>query len=438
MAAEVGKAGEEGAGAGAGAKQRFNLKAGCELRLEVGKPEDGGVAVTLLSGACEVFGAEVAAGQRLALGPGQKLAFFTYFGAQLEVEGQPEVLYEADETPMTSYANTHAVLEARRKAAAQAKAPGPRVMVVGPTDVGKTTLCKILTNYAVRMGWAPLVADLDIGQGMITVPGTIAATPVENIITPETEVPQDIPLAFWYGHASAQENQQLYKRLVKRMAELLDSYQASSPEGKVQSAGMFINTMGFVEGLGYKLLQHSIKTLKVDVVLVIGHERLYSQISSELKQEKHISVVKLAKSGGVVQRETPVRKADRDLRVKKYFYGVAGDLSPVSNSIPFDAVELFRVGGGPKAPTSALPIGASSASDPLRLAKVAPGRDLVNSLLAVSHADKPEGLVAANVAGFIHVNDVDMANRVIKYTAPCPGPLPSKFLMLGTVKCWLS
>lgn len=44
-------------------------------------------------------------------------------------------------------------------------------------DVGKSTLCKILLNYAVRAGWAPTFVDMDIGQGSITVPGCIAATP---------------------------------------------------------------------------------------------------------------------------------------------------------------------------------------------------------------------------------------------------------------------
>ncbi len=37
-------------------------------------------------------------------------------------------------------------------------------MVVGPTDVGKSTLCKILLNYAVKMGRQPCLVDLDVGQ----------------------------------------------------------------------------------------------------------------------------------------------------------------------------------------------------------------------------------------------------------------------------------
>lgn len=36
--------------------------------------------------------------------------------------------------------------------------------IVGPTDSGKSSLSKILLNYAVRCGWAPTAVDLDIGE----------------------------------------------------------------------------------------------------------------------------------------------------------------------------------------------------------------------------------------------------------------------------------
>lgn len=40
----------------------------------------------------------------------------------------------------------------RKKAEASENKRGPIAMVVGPTDVGKSTLCKLLLNYGVRMG----------------------------------------------------------------------------------------------------------------------------------------------------------------------------------------------------------------------------------------------------------------------------------------------
>ena len=35
---------------------------------------------------------------------------------------------------------------------------------MGPVDVGKSTLCQLLLNYAVRTGRRPVFVDLDIGQ----------------------------------------------------------------------------------------------------------------------------------------------------------------------------------------------------------------------------------------------------------------------------------
>jgi polyribonucleotide 5'-hydroxyl-kinase len=71
--------------------------------------------------------------------------------------------------------NDHAALEAhRRNIEAQMetnlspedfeKLRGPRLMVTGPTDVGKTTFCRILCNYAVRQGRTPIYIDLDVEQ----------------------------------------------------------------------------------------------------------------------------------------------------------------------------------------------------------------------------------------------------------------------------------
>ena len=39
-----------------------------------------------------------------------------------------------------------------------------QVMVAGATDVGKSTVCKILSSYAVRMNRQPCLVDIDIGQ----------------------------------------------------------------------------------------------------------------------------------------------------------------------------------------------------------------------------------------------------------------------------------
>ena len=55
------------------------------------------------------------------------------------------------------------------------------------------------------------------------------------------------------------------------------------PAVQAGASGMVINTMGFIDGAGYDLLLHSIQALKADVVLVLGQDRLFSQLQSALR-----------------------------------------------------------------------------------------------------------------------------------------------------------
>lgn len=109
---------------------------------------------------------------------------------------------------MREYANVHDLLQKRRASALASGSEGPRTMVellgqnmlsnsmslfpsselhqagltsaslhaqtyasqnwwlqvLGQTDVGKSTLCKILLNYAIRKDCAPTMIDLDPGE----------------------------------------------------------------------------------------------------------------------------------------------------------------------------------------------------------------------------------------------------------------------------------
>lgn len=100
-----------------------------------------------------------------------------------------QVAYVSKDTPMLLYLNTHAALEQMRKQAERDNERGPRVnvirthcrskhtfyinteyvfclqvMVVGPMDVGKSTVCRLLLSYAVRVGRRPTLVELDVGQ----------------------------------------------------------------------------------------------------------------------------------------------------------------------------------------------------------------------------------------------------------------------------------
>ncbi|KAB5516335.1 hypothetical protein DKX38_026983 [Salix brachista] len=386
--------------------RQVKLEKESELRIEVAN--DTPLRLRLLNGTAEIFGTELPPQIWLTFPPHFKFAVFTWYGATIEMDGTTETDYTADE--------------------------GPRVIVVGPTDSGKSTLSRMLLSWAAKQGWKPTFVDLDIGQGSITAPGCIAATPIELPIDPVEGISLEMPLVYFYGHTTPSQNVDLYKALVKELAQILERQFTGSAESR--ASGMVINTMGWIEGVGYELILHAIDTFNANVVLVLGQEKLFSMLRDVLKSKPNVDVLKLQKSGGVVSRSSKFRQKSRSYRIREYFYGIANDLSPHSNIANFSDLFVYRIGGGPQAPRSALPIGADPVANPLRVAPVNIDRDLLHVVLAVSYAQEPDQIVSSNVAGFIYVTDIDLQRRKITYLSPTAGELPSKYLVMGTLT-WL-
>lgn len=425
------------ASASASTIKLVKLERESELRIEVGETP---LRLRLLNGNAEIYGTELPPEIWLTFPPRLKFAVFTWYEATIEMDGTPETDYTADETPMVSYVNVNAVLEGRRNHAKASPSKdsdasqGPRVIVVGPTDSGKSTLSRMLLSWAAKLGWKPTFVDLDIGQGAITIPGCIAATPIELPIDPVEGIPLEMPLVYFFGHATPSNNVELYKVLVKELAQMLERQFNGNAESR--AAGMVINTMGWIEGVGYELLLHAIDTFKANVVLVLGQEKLFSMLRDVLKNRPNVDVVKLQKSGGVVSRNSKVRQKARSYRIREYFYGLTNDLSPHANVANFSDFLVYRIGGGPQAPRSALPIGADPVANPLRIVLVNVDKELLHLVLAVSYAKDADQIISSNVAGFIFVTDVDTQRKTITYLAPSPGMLPSKYLIAGTLT-WL-
>lgn len=86
---------------------------------------------------------------------------------------------------------------------------------------------------------------------------------------------------------------------------------------------------------------------------------------------------------------------------QEYFYGLVNDLSPHSNIANFGDLVVYRIGGGPQAPRSALPIGAEPAADPTRLVPVSINRDLLHVVLAVSFAKEPDEIISRYLSTII-------------------------------------
>lgn len=393
---------------------------------------------------------------------------------------------------------------------------GPRVMVLGPESSGKTSLIKFLANCALKSpavcnpasahqqqsndkgsdttGWWPSIVSLDPSIGTSPLPCTISILPLSPI--PHAALPSPSPTfpygtttsttgslpptaasphlanvySLWVGKDNTRENEKHAKRLIDWLAQSLEKRLAR--DSRARCSGILIDMPGIITADGrsrYSFIQYCVKALKVDTIVVLGHEKLNIEMSKLFGGAgSGIGVIKLPKSGGVVELDQMFKQRLRALQVRNYFYGgrhvakssIKGEgvdvadgkedekpemndivnivpghseplgglptLSPYSTTIPFDLLEVYKVGQENMAPSSALPIGASRSVTSTQLIKLDPAgstmdqSQLLHSVLALVQAPRGGGgpgnadskveppptddeILGAPVLGFLHV-----------------------------------
>lgn len=129
---------------------------------------------------------------------------------------------------------------------------------------------------------------------------------IENLFkcTSQTGFKNTVPLVYFHGYTNPKDNIELYKTLISNLASKINDRLARDEDAR--SSGIIVNTTGWIDGEGFTLLMHAIQTLGIDVVLVMGHDKLYSNLITALDgTAKAATVVKLPRSGGVVSRVSP-------------------------------------------------------------------------------------------------------------------------------------
>ncbi|KAL3936288.1 MAG: hypothetical protein SGBAC_008370 [Bacillariaceae sp.] len=471
-----------------------------ELRVEVPYGTQTQTANFILQkGSCELWGCELALGKQYSVATGGlKLALFTWHGCVIDVDADVEISYTSDETTSNvAYVNTHAQLEALRDEAyqeqqqrqqqqhnqTQQKDPmnsntadpkllqGPRVMVVGPSESGKSSLCKTLVAYATKVGRTPLWVDLDPVDNCISVAGSLSVAPmIASAVTVETYATCGIPpntvhpLAMYHGSTS-KLHPDLFRAQVDRLAQNVN--QRLAQDENAQSSGIIVNTNGWIQDEGYKLLLHVAEAMEISVILILGHDRLYSMMNSHYKKmvQKDATatvpkVLKLPRSGGVVSRPQTFVHHSQSRAVKRYFYGEFIDppktiettavtskvpqLTPFLLQLKFADVEIYRLSSMALS-SSLLPVAQQQTTDAVQISKVdldTEAESLQHALLAVCHpssvtkwqaSGRARDLVCAGVAGFCAVERIHSDTDALHLLSPCAGSLPSQTLLLGDI-----
>lgn len=391
---------------------------------------------------------------------------------------------------MVEYANVHFALEALREEAAQTGREGPRVLILGPEDAGKTALAKMLTGYATRVGKQPLVVNLDPNEGMLSVAGTLSAAAFKTLIDVEegwgsspmsgpSAVPVKLPLVYSYALPDPSvEDGAIFHPVVSKLALAVSGRLAEDPEARY--AGLIADTPSSTSNprSGYSTIQHVVSEFSISVILVLGSERL----SSDMQRRFHgkpsssrsssaagetVSVIRLSRSGGCVDRDPGFMKAFRAAQVRAYFYGTPKlsasiALSPRQLQVDFSSVAVYRLIAAATRAQSSTNDGAADmflpgGMDPLAGDAHAPSTNggtfssqrkgriferlsqpvaaMQNCVLTVMNVEpeptEEEDIRDASVMGFLYVVDVDEARARVTVLAPVAGRIPQRAIIWG-------
>ncbi|KAK9472346.1 Pre-mRNA cleavage complex II protein Clp1-domain-containing protein [Dipodascopsis tothii] len=435
-----------------------------EWRFEVAL--DAEVQLQLVAGTAEIFGTEIAGGVTYKFSAA-KLAVFTYQGCRLEWTGEAQVEYTSDETPMSAYLNLHFALEKQRMlaqerdllsrasaavglapAGAGGEGEGPKVLILGPEGSGKSTLAKILTAYAIKMGRAPMVVNLDPRESMTGVPpGTLTAASYSTLMDVEDNVwgtcptngpspsAPKTPIGYYYGADSPTTNPAFYRALATRLSLAVASRLAV--DDKVRVSGTIIDTAGVVDQRHYDIIEGVVGDFGVTAVVIIGNERLFNDMKRKYAGAPGMAVLKIARSGGVVDRDAAYVRAVQQRTIKEYFYGSARNmLSAYAVTVDYSTLTVYEIGEKSHlVSSSVLPIGDDQATAQLTpVTKLEPSSQMQNAVLAILYAnpgDADADVAVASVMGFVHVVEADDTKRKLKVLIPIQGRLPSRVLLMG-------
>lgn len=426
------------------------LSARSELRYEV--PLDCTLTITLQNGHAEVFGTELAPRIPYRFS-GTKGAIYTWHGCTLVLNGASEHYYLASATEaMVEWLNIHGHLEDLREDSSD----GPRVLILGPDSSGKTSLLKCLAGWSLKSARTPMVVNLDSRHAMLSIPGSLSAVTCNTMLdvqsdglgghagtTDQRGIHDKAPLVYGFPFASPEDNTDFFRAITTRMA-LATTYKLQG-DAQLRRSGMLIDAPSALNNpkTNYALVQHIVSEFGVDVVLCVGSERLYNDMSRKYTKtstdgSKRVTVLRVAPSPGAEADEASYAAVLRARVIKSYFFGSENTLHGPTPLRDFSELHIFRAIDPKQAAheQSFLPGGLDNGQDdnddydPSQgsrakiFEKVEPSAGMVNGVMAIKFAGANEGQETIRdscVMGYVYVAGVNEDTKKVRVLYPHPG-----------------
>jgi hypothetical protein len=122
---------------------------------------------------------------------------------------------------------------------------------------------------------------------------------IHTFIYTQEGITNPTPLLHFFGHNSTpREKVELYTALAQQLATSVKARMDADLDAR--SSGCIIDTCGWVDTQGLKVIEKFVEYFEVDIILVMNNDKVFAALS-RLSNAK-MTVVKLPSSGGIVRR----------------------------------------------------------------------------------------------------------------------------------------
>ena len=209
--------------------------------------------------------------------------------------------------------DTYQVNQHWEKLASRVVKPQQVVLVIGSTDVGKSTFCRFLADSAIGRGLKTAFVDTDVGQSQIGPPTTIGM---------KSLAPEDSPVQFngtadqlyFVGDLSPRGH---YLEVLTGTRLMVDRAR------ETEADFIIVDTSGYVhDALAVTLKQQKIELIRPNHVVCIGRSNELEQITACYSQQDWLNIHYLLPHRHVRSKSSKARSRYRKAQFDAYF-GVA-------------------------------------------------------------------------------------------------------------------
>ena len=219
-----------------------------------------------------------------------------------------------------------------RKLANQIVKPQKIVMVIGATDVGKSTFCRFLTDFALAAGIKVACIDADIGQSRIGPPTTVG---IKSFAPDEKDKHQPKPEPIDHNRQNQAENRIVFDSTADRVYFVGDVSSRGHLLGlltgvrlmvdsarETETDFVVIDTTGYIHDPPAVILkQHKIELVRPNHLVCIGRSAELEQITAGYSQQEWLKVHYLLPHRSVRQKNSHKRSQYRNDQFDTYFSG---------------------------------------------------------------------------------------------------------------------